>query len=87
RFRHLVQWCVEHRWLTIAVTVLAFLGGGFSFRFIEQQFFPDSNRLEIMVDLWLPEGTAFAETEKQAKKLEAWLAEQPEVKNYAAFVG
>ncbi|HEX4879420.1 MAG TPA: efflux RND transporter permease subunit [Limnobacter sp.] len=87
RFRGWVAWCINHRWVTIWVTVLAFVGGGYSFKFIEQQFFPDSNRLEIMVNLWLPEGTAFSETERQAKTLEAWLAQQPEVDGYAAFVG
>ncbi|VWX33912.1 Acriflavin resistance protein [Limnobacter sp. 130] len=87
RFRQWIEVCVNHRWITIAVTVLAFIGGGYSFKFIEQQFFPDSNRLEIMVNLWLPEGTAFEETEKQAIRLEQWLANQPEVQGYASFVG
>ncbi|WP_370261181.1 efflux RND transporter permease subunit, partial [Limnobacter sp.] len=86
-FRKWVAWCVQHRWITIAITALSFAGGAYSFKFIEQQFFPDSNRLEIMVNLWLPEGTAFAETERQAKTLEGWLKEQPEVEGYAAFVG
>lgn len=87
RFRRWIEVCVNHRWITIGITVVAFLGGGYSFKFIEQQFFPDSNRLEIMVNLWLPEGTAFEETEKQAIKLEQWLARQPEVEGYASFVG
>jgi len=87
RFRRWIEVCVNHRWITISVTVLAFIGGGYSFKFIEQQFFPDSNRLEIMVNLWWPEGTAFEETEKQAIKLEQWLAKQPEVQGYASFVG
>ncbi|MCE2746580.1 MAG: efflux RND transporter permease subunit [Burkholderiales bacterium] len=86
-FRRWIEVCVNHRWITIAVTVVAFLGGGYSFKFIEQQFFPDSNRLEIMVNLWLPEGTAFEETEKQAIKLEQWLSKQAEVQGYASFVG
>lgn len=87
RFRRWIEVCVNRRWITITVTVIAFIGGGYSFKFIEQQFFPDSNRLEIMVNLWLPEGTAFEETEKQAIRLEQWLANQPEVQGYASFVG
>lgn len=87
RFRQWIEVCVNHRWITITVTVIAFLGGGYSFKFIEQQFFPDSNRLEIMVNLWLPEGTAFEETERQAIELEKWLGQQPEVSGYASFVG
>ncbi|MDX1669606.1 MAG: efflux RND transporter permease subunit, partial [Limnobacter sp.] len=87
KFKKAVSWCVDYKWITIGVTVLAFLGGGASFRFIEQQFFPDSNRLEIMVNLWLPEGAAFEESERQAKRLERWLDQQPEVDSYTAFVG
>lgn len=87
RFRNWVEWCVNHRWVTILVTLFAFVGGGYSFKFIEQQFFPDSNRLEIMVNLWLPEGSTFEETERQAIKLENWLSQQSEVQGYATFVG
>lgn len=87
RFSALVQWCVNYKWVTIAITLFAFIGGGASFRFIEQQFFPDSNRLEIMVNLWLPEGASYQESETQAIRLEKWLAQQPEVDTYTAFVG
>lgn len=87
RFSKLVQWCVDFKWVTIAITLLAFIVGGASFRFIEQQFFPDSNRLEIMVNLWLPEGASYEESQAQAIQLENWLADQPEVDSYTAFVG
>lgn len=87
RFRAWVEACVNHRWITISITVIAFGLGGYSFKFIEQQFFPDSNRLEIMVNLWLPEGSSYFETERQAVALEQWLSQQPEVKDYSSFVG
>lgn len=86
-FRKLIEACINYRWLTIGVTVAAFVLGGYSFRFIEQQFFPDSNRSEIMVNLWLPEGASYYESEAQAKKLEAWLAQQVEIESYSTFVG
>jgi multidrug efflux pump subunit AcrB len=87
RFRKLIELCMNYRWVTLFITLFAFMSGVYSFKFIEQQFFPDSNRLEIVVNLWLPEGTAFEETQKQTIKLENWLSQQTEVQGYASFVG
>ena len=49
---------------------------------MQQQFFPDSTRPELLVDLKLTEGASLTATEDQAKKLEAWLAKRPELENY-----
>ncbi|MGB7479322.1 MAG: efflux RND transporter permease subunit [Burkholderiaceae bacterium] len=87
RFRRLVHWCVEWRKTTIALTMLAFALGAFGFRFIEQQFFPDSSRLELMVELWLPEGSSFAATEEQAKKFEDFVRRQEGVASVTSYVG
>lgn len=87
RFRRLVSWCVEWRKTTILLTMAAFLLGVFGFRFIEQQFFPDSSRPELMVELWLPEGSSFKATETQAKKLEGWLAKQDGIESVTSYVG
>jgi multidrug efflux pump len=58
-----VNWCVEHRWLTIGATVLMFALGIVGMGKVQQQFFPDSSRPEILVDIWFPEGTSFAANE------------------------
>lgn len=87
RFRKLVNWCVEWRKTTILLTLLAFGLGVFGFKFIEQQFFPDSSRLELMVELWLPEGTAFKATEVQAKKFESFIRQQEGVESVTSYVG
>jgi multidrug efflux pump subunit AcrB len=87
RFRRLVDWCVEWRKMVIAITVGALVLGVAGFRFVEQQFFPDSSRLELVVDLWLPEGSSFAASETEAKKFEGWLQQQKEVEYYAGYVG
>jgi multidrug efflux pump subunit AcrB len=86
-FRRLVSACVTHRWVTISVTLGAFALGLYGFKFVEQQFFPDSSRTELLVDLKLPEGSSYFASEEQAKQLEQWLKEQPEAANYVAFVG
>jgi multidrug efflux pump subunit AcrB len=87
RFRKLVDWCVDWRKTVIAATLVALALGILGFRTVEKQFFPDSSRLELVVDLWLPEGSSFAATEAEAKRFEAWLQGQPEVEYYAGYVG
>ncbi|MDB5797603.1 MAG: efflux transporter permease subunit [Paucimonas sp.] len=87
RFRALVNWCVTWRKTTIVLTLLVFGLGVFGFRFIEQQFFPDSSRPELMVEMWLPEGSSFQATEAQTKKLEAWLSKQQGIESVTSYVG
>ena len=87
RFRRLVSWCVDWRKTTIAVTLAVFALGVLGFRFIEQQFFPDSSRPELMVEMWLPEGASFDATEGQVKKFEAFLARQEGIASYTSYVG
>ncbi|MFC3110657.1 efflux RND transporter permease subunit [Undibacterium arcticum] len=87
RFRTIVNWCVEWRKTTILLTLLVFGLGVFGFRFIEQQFFPDSSRPELMVELWLPEGTTFTATEAQAKKFESFIRMQDGVESVTSYVG
>ena len=66
RFRSWVTWCVRRRWLVIAITVAAFFMSVFMFRFVPQQFFPDSVRPELMVDMELAEGSSLRQTTEQA---------------------
>ena len=66
----MVNWCVKHRWITIGATVLTFALGIVGMGKVQQQFFPDSSRPEIMVDIWFPEGTSFAANERIAKRVE-----------------
>jgi len=87
RFRAIVEWCVVRRKTVIAATVLTFVLAVFGFGFVQQQFFPDSTRPELLVDLKLTEGASLAATEVEVKKLEAWLAKRPELENYVSYVG
>jgi multidrug efflux pump len=87
RFRGLVRWCIQRRWLVIFATVAAFVVSIALFRFVPQQFFPESTRLELMVDLELAEGSSLKATDAAAKRFEAMLAERKEVENYVAYVG
>jgi multidrug efflux pump len=86
-FRRTLNACIRHRWLTIGATVALFGLGILGMGKVQQQFFPDSSRPEIMVDLWSPEGTAFAATEEVAKRVEARLLAQPGVSSVTQWVG
>jgi multidrug efflux pump subunit AcrB len=87
RFRAVVSWCVEWRKTTIAASLLVFFLGVYGFNFIEKQFFPDSSRPELMVEMWMPEGAAFAANEAQVKKFEAWIRKQEGVESVTSYVG
>ena len=86
-FRALVNACVQHRWLVIAVTLALFAASMYGFKYVQQQFFPDSTRPELLVDLRLAEGASYAATEAEVKRLETWLARQAGIENYVAYVG
>ncbi len=87
RLHGFIAWCVRRRKTVILLTVAVFMAAGASFTLIPQQFFPSSDRPEILVDLWLPEGTSFQETERQAKRLEQRLLADKDVGSITAFVG
>jgi multidrug efflux pump len=78
---------VRHRWTVILLTLGLFAGAMFGFKFVQQQFFPDSTRPELLVDLRLTDGSSYAATEVEVKRLETWLAKQPGIDNYVAYVG
>jgi multidrug efflux pump len=86
-FRRTVNWCVEHRWLTIGATILVFVLGIVGMGKVQQQFFPDSSRPEIMVDIWFPEGTSFAANELTAKRVEERLLKEEGVSSVSTWVG
>jgi multidrug efflux pump subunit AcrB len=87
RFRRAVDWCVEHRWLTIGATLVVFALGVVGMGRVQQQFFPDSSRPEILVDLWLPEGSTIAQSDKIAQRFAARMKREPGVESTTAWVG
>ncbi|VTU33329.1 putative efflux pump membrane transporter TtgB [Variovorax sp. PBS-H4] len=86
-FRRTVNWCVEHRWLTIGATLLTFALGIVGMGKVQQQFFPDSSRPEIMVELWFPEGTLFAANEEVTKRVEQRLLKEQGITTVSTWVG
>lgn len=87
RFRKMVEFCVTYRKTVIATTVGIFVLSVLMFKIVPQQFFPPSNRAEILVDLKLEEGASLTATEQAVKKVEKFLSKQKGIDNYVAYVG
>ena len=87
RFRRAVNWCVRHRWITIALTLATFGAGIAGMGKVQQQFFPDSSRPEILVDLWLPEGSTIEASGAIARRFEARMMREPGVASVSTWIG
>ncbi len=87
RFRRVVAWCVRWRWLVILAAVLAFAASVVGFMRVPQQFFPSSDRREVMIDLRLPEGSSFAATDAAVRRVDTILHDDPGVASWASYVG
>jgi len=86
-FRTAVTWCVEYRWKAIGITLLIFVLGLVGMGRVQQQFFPDSSRPEILVDLWFPEGTAFKANEAVTQAVEQRLLKEQGVQTVSTWIG
>lgn len=86
-FRRFLDGCLRHRWWVIAATIALFVFSLVMFRFVPQQFFPDSTRPELMVDIELAEGASLRSTQAQAEKLEKLLSSREGIANYVSYVG
>ena len=86
-FRRAVNWCVTHRWITIGLMLLTFALGLAGMGRVQQQFFPDSSRPEVLLDAWLPEGSSLALNEEIALRIEARLMKEPGVTSVSTWVG
>ena len=75
------------RYLVILLSVAALFGAGSLMGVVGFSFFPEADRDQFTVDIWLPEGAALAETERITKQAEAIIAQQPEVTSYVSYVG
>ncbi len=86
-FRTAVTWCVEYRWKAIGITIFIFALGIVGMGRVQQQFFPDSSRPEILVDLWFPEGTSFKANEAVTQAVEQRLLKEQGVQTVSTWIG
>ena len=87
RFKVVVAWCIDHHRKAIIATIASFVLGIVGMSQVQQQFFPDSSRPEILVDIFLAEGASFEATEAAAKKIEAKILEQKGVQSVTMWIG
>ena len=88
RFRALLTWCLRNRWKVIFATVLIFVLSIVAFgKFVQQQFFPSSSRMELMVDVWLPQGASLKATEQEVVRIEQLIKDDKAIESYSSYIG
>jgi len=87
RLRAVIDWCIARRKTVLAATALTFVLGIAGMGLTEKQFFPSSNRVELMIELWLPEGASITATGREAARMEAKLAADADVASYVTYAG
>src|SRR5205809_6944931 len=86
RLRQFVTWCVRKKYTVAGIVVGAFLMAGGGMAVVKKQFFPNSDRPELLVEVQLPLGTSIETTSDAARKIEHWLSEQPETKKVTSYI-
>lgn len=87
RLRRIVTWCVRRKFTVAAVVAIAFAFSGAGMAVVKKQFFPNSDRPELLVEVQLPLGTSIETTSAAVKKLERWLSGQSEAKTVTSYIG
>jgi len=87
RLRRFITWCVKKKYTVAGIVVGAFLMAAGGMAVVKKQFFPNSDRPELLVEVQLPLGTSIETTSAAAKKIEHWLSEQPESKIVTSYIG
>ena len=86
-FSRVLVGAMRWRWLTIGVTVAMFGVSLYGMKFVEQQFFPSSDRNELLVDFTLPQNASITDTKAQMDRFEAKLAGDPDIDHWSSYVG
>jgi len=86
-FNHGLTFAMRHRWITIGFTLLIFVLALFCMRFVQNQFFPSSDRPEILVDINLPQNASINETRRTVDRLEATLKDDPDIARWSTYIG
>ncbi|HEV8524537.1 MAG TPA: efflux RND transporter permease subunit [Terriglobales bacterium] len=87
RFRRLLGRVIARKWLVAASVVGLFVLAILGMAVVKKQFFPISDRPEVLIEVQMPYGTAIVQTSVATSKVEAWLAQQKEARIVTAYVG
>jgi multidrug efflux pump subunit AcrB len=87
RFRRLIRFCVDRRWLTLGITGGLFAVSVLGMSLVKKQFFPNSDRTELTLEINLPAGSAFSMTERTVRRIEQAVAAFPEAQHVTSYIG
>ena len=86
-FRALLLTAMRRRWMTVAITLACFLASLLALPLVPRQFFPASDRPELVVDLTLPQNASIFASDTAAAKLDTMLKDNPDVASWSTYVG
>ncbi|MCV4272904.1 efflux RND transporter permease subunit [Pseudomonas capsici] len=86
-FQRVLLQALKHRWWVIGITALVFIGSMFAGRLLQNQFFPDSDRPEILVDIYMPQNGSIEGTRQTMDRFEATLKDDPDILRWSSYVG
>lgn len=87
KIRRLIAWAVYYKYVVTGAVVFLFVLSIVGMGFVKQQFFPISDRPEVMAEIQMPEGTSIESTQAATIKVESWLRQQPEAKIVTSYIG
>jgi multidrug efflux pump subunit AcrB len=88
RLRSLITWCVTHKKRVVLITVALLVASVFGMAGpVEKQFFPSSDRPEVLISVYMPQGTAIENTDQVVQRIEQQLVDMPEMKTLSAYIG
>jgi multidrug efflux pump subunit AcrB len=87
RFRRLIRTCVDYKWVTLGVTFALFGASVAGMAIVKKQFFPNSDRTELTLEINLPAGSAFSTTEQTVRRIEKAMMALPEAKHVTSYIG
>ncbi|MBX8504909.1 efflux RND transporter permease subunit [Pseudomonas lijiangensis] len=86
-FQRVLLLALKHRWWVIGVTAVVFVGSLFAGKLLQNQFFPDSDRPEILVDIYMPQNGSIEGTRQTMDRFEATLKDDPDILRWSSYVG
>ncbi|WCE10159.1 efflux RND transporter permease subunit [Pseudomonas sp. JBR1] len=87
RFRRVLGQVIARKWLVALLVIGLFVAAILGMAVVKKQFFPISDRPEVMVEVQMPYGTSITETERATAKVEAWLAQQDDARIVTSYIG
>ena len=87
RFRRILRRVVQRKWMVAGIVIASFVVAIMGMSIVKKQFFPTSDRPEVLVEVQMPYGTSIEQTAAATAKVEAWLAKQPEAKIVTSYIG